>query len=261
MSTASHRPLALVTGASAGLGREFCAQLAERGYDLVVVARDEARLDELAHGVSATHGATVQVMRADLTVGADLDRVAERLVRGDVQLLVNNAGFGTTGSLARALIESQEAMLRLHVLAPNRLTQAVLPSMLARSNGAIINVSSVASFVTTAGSVNYCASKAYLRVSSEALAQEVGERGVYVQALCPGFTHTEFHARGSMDKGRIPSYLWLKAERVVRESLDATIRGRPTVVIPGKRYRSIVFALRHAPRWMRVRGARRYRRA
>jgi uncharacterized protein len=227
----------------------------------VVVARDAGRLDELARSVTAAHGTNVQVLSADLTDDVDLGRVAERLAQGDVKLLVNNAGFGTAGALARISIASQEAMLRLHVLAPNRLTQIVLPAMLSRKEGAIINVASVASFVTSAGSANYCATKAYLRVYSEALAQEVEGRGVYVQALCPGFTHTEFHARGKMDKGRIPGYLWLGAGRVVRESLDAMARGGPTVVIPGKRYRAIVFLLRHAPLWLRARGARRYRRA
>ena len=236
-------------------------QLAERGHDLVVVARDEARLDELARTLSAAHGTRTEVLRADLTDGVDLGRVAERLARGDVRVLVNNAGFGTKGSLGRVSLASQQAMLQLHVLAPNRLTQTVLPAMIARKDGAIINVSSVASFVTSAGNANYCATKSYLRVVSEALAQELDGRGVYVQALCPGFTHTEFHARGAMEKGRIPAYLWLDADRVVRESLDAMVRHRPTVVIPGKRYRAIVFALRHAPLWLRTFGARRYRRA
>ena len=260
MPTSTPRPIALVTGASAGLGREFACQLAARGYDLVLVARDRLRLDALAAELNGRHGGLHQVLVADLATDAGAASAHARATHGDVALLVNNAGFGTIGSLARVALASQEAMLKLHVLLPNALTHAVLPGMIARRSGAIINVSSVASYVTSAGNANYCGSKAYLRTFSEALAQEVSRHGIVVQALCPGFTHTEFHARAGMDKTRIPAVFWLSAERVVSESLAALVKGRPVAVIPGKRYRVIVALLRHAPDWMRVRGARRYRR-
>ncbi len=260
MAASDNRPIALVTGASAGLGREFCIQLAARGHDLVLVARDRGRLEDVSEELRQRHRGLYEVLSADLATAEGLALVHERASRGDVELLVNNAGFGTVGSMARVSLASQEAMLRLHVMVPNALSHAVLPSMIARRSGAIVNVSSVASFTTSAGNVNYCASKAYLRTFSEALAQEMASRGIVVQALCPGFTHTEFHARGAMDKGRIPAVLWLDAERVVRESLAAVRAKGPVVVIPGKRYRAIVFLLRHAPLWMRTRGAKRYRR-
>lgn len=260
MDTIAPRPTALVTGASSGLGREFCVQLAAQGHDLVLVSRDAGRLQSLADELRQKYGGAHEVLSADLATDGGAALAHERAGRGDISLLVNNAGFGTLGSQARVTLASQEAMLRLHVMVPNALCHAALPSMIARRSGAIINVSSVASFTASAGSANYCGSKAYLRTFSEALAQEMEGRGILVQALCPGFTHTEFHARGKMDKGRIPGFLWLDASRVVRESLDAVSRRGPVVVIPGKRYRAIVFLLKHAPRWLRRRGTKRYRR-
>jgi len=238
-----------VTGASAGIGREFCRQLAARGYDLIVVARDAARLDALAHELGSAHGVRVEVVPADLTRDADLDRVAHRAATDPpLAMLVNNAGFGTVGSLATASPEQQEAMLRLHVLAPMRLTRAALPGMLSRRRGAIINVSSVAGFIYSPGNVNYCASKAYLTTFTEGLALELAGTGVMAQALCPGFTHTEFHQRMGPDSRRRPRFMWLTAEAVVRASLRQMDRGGPVVCVPGRRYQVLVAIVGVLPR-------------
>lgn len=254
------RPIALVTGASAGLGREFVRQLAALDYDLVLVARDSLRLETVAAELQAQFGCHCEVLAADLAHDADVGRVVARLDAAPVDLLVNNAGFGTRGTLVRTDRVEQDRMLRLHVLATNRLTQAAVQAMVPRGRGAIISVSSVASFLTSPGNVNYCASKAFQRIHVEGLAQEVAGRGVYVQALCPGFTHTEFHQRASMDMRRTPSWMWLSAERVVRESLEAVRRQSPTVVIPGRRWRAIVALLNVTPSWLVRRAAAGYRR-
>jgi uncharacterized protein len=257
-----NRPVALITGASSGLGKVFAEQLAAGGFDLVLVARDVTRLESIARDVTARYGVRAEVLPADLSKDDDTSRVVALIDTSSVDLLVNNAGFGTTGGLVRASREGQEAMLRVHVLASHRLAQAAVQGMASHGRGAIINVSSVASYLTSPGNVNYCATKAYLRSYSESLALEVAHRGIYVQALCPGFTHTDFHQRASVDKTRQPGWMWMDAERVVVESLAAMRRGRPVVVIPGRRYRVIVFLLRWLPRWVRVwliRGSRRAR--
>jgi uncharacterized protein len=239
------RPLAVVTGASAGIGRSFARQLAERGFDLLLVARDEERLRSLGDDLSRDEG-----MRT----------LAERLARDErVSVLVNNAGFGTKGRVAERPVAEQATMLELHVMAPYLLTRAVLPGMIARREGWIITVASVASFTASMGNVNYCATKAYQRVFMESLALELEGTGVRAQALCPGFTHTEFHDRMRIDKTKgIPSWAWLDAERVVRESLDAAFGDGPTVVIPGKRYKLVVAVLRHLPNFIRRRVTKRY---
>jgi uncharacterized protein len=245
------RPLAVVTGATAGIGREFCIQLAAAGHDLIVTARQAARLEELRQELEGKHGIAVEVFPADLTIDTDVSLLAERISRSpQVAVLVNNAGFGTRGDLANASPALQEAMLRLHVMAPMRLSQAALPGLLTRGSGAIINVSSVASFLYSAGNVNYCATKAYLTVFSEGLAAELAGTGVKVQALCPGFTHTEFHQRMAVDVGHLPGWMWLSARTVVRTSLRAVKRGWPVVCIPSIRYQLIVLLLRFTPRFL-----------
>lgn len=260
--TSSDRPIALVTGATAGLGREFARQLAGLGYDLVLVARDAQRLDLVASELRELAGAESELIAADLTRDEDVDGVVERIDRSPIHLLVNNAGFGTRGSLARASREEQDAMVRLHVLASHRLAQAALQSMVGRKRGVIINVSSIASFITSPGNVNYSASKAWQRVFTESLALELRGKGVYVQALCPGYTNTEFHERGGMNKGHVPGWWWLDAEDVVASSLRAVRRRRPVVVVPGVGYKVVVLLLRILPRWcwnlviMRVRRPR-----
>jgi short-subunit dehydrogenase len=248
MNTAN-RPLAVVTGASAGIGKVFCEKLAARGYDLIVAARNAARLETLRQELEGRHGVSVEVFPADLTIDTDVSLLAERLTRSPrLALLVNNAGFGTRGKLADASPAMQEAMLRLHIVAPMRLTQAALPVLLANQRGAIVNVSSVASFIYSAGNVNYCATKAYLTSFSEGLAAELAGTGVKVQALCPGFTRSEFHERMDVDVSELPRRMWLSAERVVNASLRDLDRGWPVVCVPGLRYKLIVLLLRFIPR-------------
>ena len=258
--TNASRRTALVTGASAGLGRVFAEGLARDGYDLVLVARDRARLQALADELAQRFGTTSEVLPADLSRDDDTGRVVARLDAAPVDVLINNAGFGASGSLARAAREPQDVMLRVHVVAVHRLSQAAVQGMARRGSGAIVTVSSVASYLTSPGNANYCATKAYQRLYAETLAMEVAGRGIYVQALCPGFTHTEFHQRAGVDKSRQPRWLWMDAERVVRESLAAMRREHPVVVIPGRRYRVIVFLLRWLPKWMQNVLARSYRR-
>ena len=247
----STRLLAVVTGATAGIGREFCGQLAAKGYDLIIAARNAVRLEQLRQELEQRHGIEVEVFPADLTIDTDVSLLAERMSRSPrLALLVNNAGFGTRGNLANASPAVQEAMLRLHVVAPMRLSQAALPVLLETGRGGIINVSSVASFLYSAGNVNYCATKAYLTTFSEGLAAELAGTGVRIQALCPGFTHTEFHQRMDADVRHLPGWMWLRASQVVGASLRALERGGPVVCVPGLRYKLIVLLLRLTPRGM-----------
>jgi short-subunit dehydrogenase len=251
--TIARRPVALITGASSGIGRAFAQQLAALGHDLVLVARAKERLDALAAELAAQYGSHGAVVPADLARDEDVSRIVARIDAAPIDVLVNNAGFGTTGSLARAPREVQDTMVRVNVLAAHRLAHAAVQGMVPRGRGAIINVSSLASYLTSPGNVNYCATKAYLRLYAESLAQEVARRGVYVQAFCPGYTHTEFHARGGMDKSRYPAWVWMSADRVVAESLAAMRRGGPVVVIPGAGYKVAALLLRHLPVWIRTR--------
>lgn len=253
------RPLAVVTGASAGIGKVFCERLAARGHDLLLVARDGNRLQALKQELEQRYRVGVEVFPADLTVDTDVSLLAESVTRSpNLAVLVNNAGFGTRDALADASPARQEAMLQLHVMAPMRLTQAALPVLMKNKRGAILNVSSVASFLFSAYNVNYCATKAYLRVFSEGLAAELAGTGVRVQALCPGFTRSEFHRRMGVDGGEIPGWMWMSAASVVDTSLAALERGWPVVCVPGLRYKLIVFLLRFAPHWLigRVSGRR-----
>ena len=250
----TQRPLALVTGASSGIGAVFSRKLAQRGYDLLLVARDGARLSALATEL-ATLGASATVVVADLTADEGL-AIVERamLTAGRLDLLVNNAGFGTTGSFAASPIERQDSMLRLHVIAVSRLTHAALQLMKPARRGGIITVSSVASFVNSAGNVNYCATKAWQRSFSEGLSLEVEPHGIRVQALCPGFTHTEFHQRMSFDqKKSAPPWMWLEAETVVETSLRQYEANGPVICVPGIQYKVLVFLARHIPVWIKRR--------
>jgi len=242
------RPLGLVTGATAGIGKVFAERLAARGHDLILVARDAARLELVAAQLRTRHGTEVEAVPTDLSRDDEIERLAARIGSGPpLAILVNNAGFGTKGTLARTDPRSQTAMLHLHTLAPMRLSQAALPGMLARGSGAIVNVSSVASFIYTPGNTNYSATKAYLTVFSEGLAGEVASAGVQVQALCPGFTRTRFQERAGVDPETVPGFAWMTAEAVVDASLASLARGE-LVCVPGAGYKILRAASGAVPR-------------
>jgi len=246
------RPLALITGSSSGIGTTFATELAALGYDLVLVARRRDRLEELAGTLERSRGIKIEILPADLTVDEELAVVEQRVVTAEnLELLVNNAGFGTRGKFFQVDLQSQDQMHRLHVLATMRLTHAALTGMTARDKGGIINVSSVAGFWQSPGSVSYCATKCWMNSFTEGLALElksVGSR-VRVQALCPGYTLSEFHDVAGMDRKMIPASLWMRAEDVVAESLRGLERGQ-TVVVPGWKYKAAVLLMKHTPRFV-----------
>lgn len=240
--------VAVVTGATAGIGKEFCAQLGARGHDLLIVARDRERLGALGRELTGRHRIAVEPFQADLSREPEIDRLAERVAAtGGLSLLVNNAGFGTRGTLIEVDPERQADMLRLHTMAPMRLTTAAVPVLLHRRAGAVVNVSSVASFIFSPGNVNYCATKAYLTTFTEGVAVELRGTGVQAQALCPGFTVTEFHRRMEISPPG-PRFLWMSAESVVRSSLRSLDRGGPVICVPGLGYRVLVGLIRITPR-------------
>jgi short-subunit dehydrogenase len=226
------KPVALVTGASAGLGHAFARALTARGYDLVVVARDEVRLRELAEEVAPR--AAAEVLAADLTESAGLAAVEARLRDGDrpVDVLVNNAGFGTSGHFADLPLEVEDRQIRLNVVAVVRLAHAALAGMRARARGGIINVSSLAAYQPVPENAVYGASKAFVQSFSQALHEELRGTGVRVMVVAPGFTRTEFQARSGIDAAQVPAFLWQSAEAVVGPALDAFERGR-AVFVPG----------------------------
>ena len=231
------------------------------------MSRDAARLEENAASLTARRQVAAEVLAADLTVDDEVTRVATRLAgEPRLTLLVNNAGFGAAGRLAMADPERQEAMVRLHVLAPIRLTLAALPVLLRNRRGAVINVSSIASFIYSAGNANYSATKAYLTTLTEGLAAELTGTGVQAQALCPGFTRSEFHLRmqappGEAPPGEAPGFMWMSAASVVRASLRSLDRRGPVVCVPGLGYKALVLLMRLLPRraigWVASRRRRR----
>lgn len=236
---------AVVTGPTAGIGREIARQLAPSYDVLVLVARTRERLEEVAEELRASHGVTVEVLVADLCVREDVDRVAERL--GDparpVHLLVNNAGYGLKHPFLDNDVADEQAMLDILVTAVLRLSHAALGPMVARGEGAVLNVSSVAGYLPRG---TYSAAKAWVTSFSEWADLTYAPQGVRCMALCPGFTRTEFHARMDVSRDSAPGFLWLDVEDVVREGLRDLERGR-RVSVPSRRYRAIVTALRSVP--------------
>jgi short-subunit dehydrogenase len=260
--------LAVITGASSGIGATFARKLAARGYDLLLVARREDRLRSIAGEVRDLHHIKAEFMRADLTDAKDREKVAERIRQApDLGILVNNAGFGTMGYFFEADVAGQESMHQLHVVATMVLTHAAVSNLFRRgvAGTGVINVSSVAAFGPSPQNVSYHATKAWMNAFTEGLATELAGRSspVTVQALCPGFTLSEFHDVLGMDRGRIPSSLWMTADFVVEESLRG-FDHRKLIVVPGWRYKLIVTAMKLIParlmRSMSIAAVRRYRR-
>jgi short-subunit dehydrogenase len=235
MATDTARPRALVTGASAGIGEGFAKQLARRGYDLVLVARRRGRLDALAEELGKEHGATCEVIAADLTQDESVARVEERLRAGDIELLVNNAGFGTFGQFAKLPIERELAEVDLNVRALFRLTHAALGPMIERRRGGIINVASGAAFQPIPYNTTYAATKAFVLHLSEGLHEEVKSYGVTVTCLCPGPVKTEFQEVAGISDREVPFFSfmpWEPVDAVVEAALSGLRAGR-AIVSPG----------------------------
>jgi short-subunit dehydrogenase len=229
-------PIALITGASSGIGRAFAERLAKGGHDLVLVARRKERLDALASALRKDHGSTCEVLVADLASEAGLAAVERRAGLGDVALLVNNAGVSRYRPFATLPPEAIDELVRLHVLGTTRLARAALPSMIERKHGAIINVASLLSVSGTLPLVPlppravYASAKAYLLAFSQLLAGEVGPNGVRVQALLPGVVATEFHDDMPEAKSKLPPAM--TAEDVVTASLSALAAGEVVCIPP-----------------------------
>ena len=258
---------ALVTGASAGIGKAFAELLAERGYDLVITARRSERLEALATTLSATNGIRVVPLPADLADAAAPAALCDRIhARGlAVDLLVNNAGYGVPGRYVSTGWQQQADFLQVLVTAVAELTHRLLPPMIERRWGRVVQVASLAALVPAApGHTLYAASKAFLVKFTEALAPEVLLHGVHVTALCPGFTYTEFHdVTGTRAQvSTMPRWAWQDAREVVTVGYDAVMAGR-SVVVPGRVNRTLAFGARHLPgalaRAAMRRSARRFR--
>ena len=250
---AAERKTALVTGASGGIGAELARIHAERGGDLVVVARRQGRLDELKTELEKAHGITIHVLPKDLTQADAPQQIHDKLQSRGVQVdyLINNAGFGNRGLFHEQDWAQNEAMIKLNILALTALTRAFLPRMIDRGGGRILNVAAMAGFVPGPLQAVYYASKAYVISLSEALANELAGTGVTVTVLCPGPTETEFTRRAEMKGVRLLERM-ASPRQVAQTGYDAMLKGK-TVVVPGPLSKITIHGLlRLSPRRLTV---------
>ena len=241
------RGRALVTGASSGLGTAFATQLAAAGNDLVLVARTAATLEALAGELRSVHGVEAEVLPADLADRAQLASVAARIGAGDVDTVVNNAGFGFYGPVAGHRLDQELGMVDVDVAAVVALSYAAVQAMAPRRRGALLNVASVASFAPTPESATYSAAKSFVLLYTEALHDELAGTGVHVSVLCPGFTRTNFQANAGISGKGLPGFVWAEADDVVRQGLEALARNK-AVCVPGLVNKVTAVTPRLAPR-------------
>ncbi|MBN1487751.1 MAG: SDR family oxidoreductase [Anaerolineae bacterium] len=225
--------LALITGASSGIGAAYARRLASEHYDVLLVARREARLRTLANSLQSNAGINAEVLVADLSKAEDLSGLEQRIAESpNLDILVNNAGFGKAGSFDASNVKQEMDMVSVHILATLRLTRAALPVMLRRGRGTIINVSSLSAYYPLPNSATYSASKAYLKVFTEALQPELEGTGLRIQSLCPGLTRTEFQEQAQVNTQWLPDFAWMSAEGVVEHSIRDLLKGN-VVSVPG----------------------------
>lgn len=238
--------IALVTGATVGIGAAYAELLAKAGFDLVLVARDLPRLNTVANNLKKSYKIKVETIKADLTKPNQLAKVEKRLANEakPIEVLINNAGFGIKDSFLDSELKREQQLLDVLVTAPMRLTHAVLPLMVKRNSGVVVNVSSIASWI--AGGT-YSSAKSYLTVFSEYLNNELKGTKVKVSALCPGFTRTEFHQRGKMRMTGLPNFMWLDANKLVAKSWSDAQKNK-AVSVPGFQYKTLAIIAQYAPR-------------
>jgi uncharacterized protein len=239
-------PTALITGGTSGIGAEFARQLAARGTDLVLVARDLARLEQCANELRIDHAVEIEVLPADLADREQTLMVAQRLSdqQHPIDMLINNAGFGLRSSLLEPDIESDERALNVMCRAVLILAGAAARVMKERGRGTIINTSSTAGFIAMG---HYSAIKAWVTAYSESLAVQLRGTGVTVTALCPGWVRTEFHDRANINAGSIPDFAWIDKELVVRQALEDAERGR-VISIPATGWKLAMAGVKVLPR-------------
>ena len=235
---------ALVTGASSGIGWHFANLLSKEGYDLVITSRDFDRLNHIATEFKDKYQNQIEVIAADLTTENGIQQIEDRLRSGDIDVLINNAGYGLNKPFSSSELVDEIKILKILCEAPMRLAHSVLPSMIKNNVGIIINVSSVAAWITGG---HYSAMKSYLMVLSESLHTELADTAIKVTSLAPGFTHTEFHQRGKMKMDSLPKFMWLHADNVVITAWNDAKAGK-AISIPGRQYKAIYLLTRFAPR-------------
>jgi len=235
---------ALVTGATAGIGESFTRLLAENNYNVVLVARDMPRLEQRARELESKYSIQTHIIQADLATDAGCSSVEKYISTNQIDVLINNAGFGINKAFTMSLLEAEQQLLDVLVRTPMRLMHVALPLMKERNKGVVINVSSVASFI--AGGT-YSASKSYLTVLSESLHTELAGTNIKISALCPGFTRTEFHQRGRMSMKGLPGFMWLNSDDLVAKAWSDALKGE-AISIPGWQYQLLVFIIKRLPR-------------
>ena len=235
---------ALVTGATAGIGESFTRLLAENNYNVVLVARDLPRLQERAQELEAKYQVQTHCIQADLSTDAGCSVVERYIASNQIDVLINNAGFGINKAFTVSELEEEQKLLDVLVRTPMRLMHVALPLMKQRDRGVVINVSSVASFI--AGGT-YSASKSYLTVLTESMHTELAGTNVKISALCPGFTRTEFHQRGRMSMKGLPNFMWLDSDELVAKAWRDALKGK-AISIPGWQYQLLVFIIQKLPR-------------
>ena len=236
---------ALITGASAGIGLEFAYQLAQKNYDLILVSRNQQKLSEIAQEISSKYKNINEVLVADLASKEGIDLVSNKIKTDeDIEFIVNNAGLGINKPFHKATLYEESDLLNVLVKAPLEITHSAITSMLNRNKGFIINVGSVAAW-TTSGT--YSAAKVWLTSFSESLNTNYQKKGINICVVAPGFTKTEFHQRANMSTESIPNWMWLSTKIVVKDSIDAVLKGK-TIVVPSIRYKLLVTFLKLMPR-------------
>jgi len=235
---------ALVTGATAGIGESFTRLLANEGFNIVLVARDLERMKERAAFLQSQYKVETTIMQADLATDVGCAKVEKYISENQIEVLINNAGFGINKAFSVSNLDSEEQLLAVLVRTPMRLMHTVLPQMKERNSGSIINVSSVAGWI--AGGT-YSASKSYLTVLSESIHTEMNGTATKISALCPGFTRTEFHERGRMRMNGLPEFMWLSADRVVTQAWKENQNGK-VLSVPGWQYLILSTISRFGPR-------------